>query len=110
MEPVPQEVLYYKTANGREPFRDWFLSLQDARVRQKIEARLARVRSGNFGDCHFVGSGVVELRVHFGPGYRIYFGRLGNQVIVLLAGGDKQSQTKDIERAQIYWNDYRSLP
>jgi putative addiction module killer protein len=70
--------------------------------------RIARLRLGNFGDAHFVGSGVQELRIHFGPGFRVYFGREGQTVVILLCGGDKGSQDRDIERAQDYWRDYRS--
>jgi putative addiction module killer protein len=108
MEAVPQEILYYRDAHGYEPFREWVYSLSDQRAIEKIEARLIRMGSGNFGDHRSVGSGVYELRIHFGPGYRIYFGRLGTGVIVLLAGGDKSTQVKDVQKAQAYWYDYRS--
>jgi len=66
------------------------------------------VRLGNFGDCKSLGDGVFELRMTFGPGYRVYFGREGEQVIVLLCGGDKSTQDKDIGRAKAAWTDYRS--
>ena len=68
--------------------------------------RLNRIRLGNFGDCKGVGSGVSELRVPHGPGYRVYFGRKGNTVVILLYGGDKKTQSKDIALAQKYWDDY----
>ena len=71
-----------------------------------IQARLNRVRLGNFGDARALGGGVEELRIDYGPGYRIYFGRDGQTVVVLLCAGDKQSQRHDIETAKAYWRDY----
>lgn len=79
-----------------DEFRDWFGNLRDRRAKARIEARLARVRSGSFGDTKSVGGGVSELRIHYGPGYRIYFTRRGSKVVLLLAGGDKGSQQDDI--------------
>jgi putative addiction module killer protein len=69
---------------------------------------ITRVRLGNFGDARTVGDGVHELRIHTGPGYRVYFGREGDAVVILLCGGDKGPQNRDIERAKDYWRDYRS--
>ncbi|WP_276957036.1 type II toxin-antitoxin system RelE/ParE family toxin [Allomeiothermus silvanus] len=83
-----------------EVFAEWFASLRDARARAVINARLRRVELGNLGDCAPVGEGVSELRIHYGPGYRVYFVQRGMEVVVLLAGGDKSSQSKDIKRAQ----------
>jgi len=76
-----------------------------------VRVRLNRLRLGNFGDCKFVGDGVHELRIAYGPGYRVYFGREGNFVVILLSGGDKGSQTRDITKAKEFWLDYnrRSL-
>jgi putative addiction module killer protein len=71
-----------------------------------VRARLNRIRLGNFGDCKSVGGGVVELRIDFGPGYRVYFGRDGRLVVVLLCGGDKRTQARDILRAREYWKEY----
>lgn len=70
--------------------------------------RLNRLRLGNFGDCKSVGDGVFELRMMFGPGYRVYFGRDGERVVMLLCGGDKDTQQKDVELAKHYWRDYRA--
>jgi putative addiction module killer protein len=90
------------------PFRDWLDSLKDGRAVGVIRARLNRIRLGNFGDCHAVGEGVEELRLHFGPGYRIYFGREGLCVVILLIGGSKKSQGKDIVQAKKLWKEYRN--
>ena len=98
----------YGTSDGRAPFLDWLESLKDLRGRAAIRSRLDRLEAGNLGDCHPVGRGVSELRVHFGPGYRVYFGEEGEHVILLLCGGAKRTQERDIERAKAYWVDYRS--
>ncbi len=71
-----------------------------------VRARLNRIRLGNFGDCKSVGGGVEELRIDFGPGYRVYYGREGSLVVVLLCGGDKRTQARDILTAQKYWKEY----
>ena len=91
------------------PFSDWIASLKDARTVGVIRARLNRIRLGNFGDCKAVGGGVQELRIDFGPGYRIYFGRRSSLVVVLLGGGSKKTQAKDIQAAQKLWKEYLSV-
>lgn len=83
-----------------EVFASWLDSLADAIARKRIKQRLARVQIGLFGDCKSVGDGVAELRVDHGPGYRVYFTRRGEVVVILLCGGDKGSQSRDIERAK----------
>lgn len=95
----------YKRPNGDRPFTDWMAKLRDQHARARISARLARVRTGNFGDCHPVGDSVAEFRIDEGPGYRVYFGRLG-ALVVLLCGGSKRTQTADIQRAKEYLQDY----
>src|SRR6185295_226733 len=97
----------YQTTDGKKPFRSWLDSLKDRRGRVLIEARLLRLSKGNAGDVKFLGQGVFELRVHFGPGYRVYFGEEQGLIVVLLCGGDKSQQSADIEKAQAYWLDYR---
>lgn len=77
------------------------------RGRAQIEIRLRRVLAGNFGDCKPVGEGVSELRVDVGTGYRIYYGRHGQALVILLCGGDKSSQQADIKRAKEYWSDWK---
>ena len=83
-----------------QEFREWLHKLRDDRARAKIVDRLVRVEGGNFGDIEPVGDGVSELRIDYGPGYRVYFTRRGRVVIVILCGGDKRTQTKDIKRAK----------
>lgn len=95
----------YVTADGKNPFRDW-LDVLDVQTRARIQARILRCSTGNLGDHRTVGSGVREARVMFGPGYRIYFGKDGASLLVLLVGGDKTSQSRDIRRAQRFWKDY----
>ncbi len=82
-----------------EEFASWLKSLKDSKARAKISARLRMAQMGNLGDCEPVGGGVSEMRVHFGPGYRLYFTRTGDIVYLLLTGGDKSSQKRDIKRA-----------
>jgi putative addiction module killer protein len=81
-------------------FADRLLALSDKRSRARIAARIERLRDGNFGDVKPIGEGVAELRLHYGPGFRIYFTARGDQIIILLCGGDKSSQDKDIARAK----------
>ncbi len=100
------ELLEYLTEDGHNPFREWLLSLRDAPTRARVRVRLNRVRLGNFGDSQGVGGGVSELRLPLGPGYRVYYGRRGDVLVILLCGGDKGTQARDIQRAQAYWTDY----
>jgi putative addiction module killer protein len=104
--PKEQEVFVYSRSDGSEPFAEWLRGLRDGATRNRIRQRIARLRLGNFGDARSVGGGVSELRVHFGSGYRVYFGREGDRVVILLCGGDKGSQDRDIERAKRYWKDH----
>jgi putative addiction module killer protein len=101
-------VLHYLTAAGDCPFREWIESVKDQAVKATIAARINRVRTGSLGDWKPVGDGVFELRIDRGPGYRVYFGRVGNAVVILLAGGEKRSQDADIKRAKDYWKDYET--
>jgi putative addiction module killer protein len=102
------EVRRYVTAAGKDVVGDWLVSLDDIRARAKINARIARLVAGNFGDCKALGSGVSELRVDYGPGYRVYFARVGKAVVLLLCGGDKRKQSADIRRAIAYLRDFES--
>lgn len=107
MGATPRDIQIYVTEGGRAPFSEWLASLRDSKARAKIRVRLDRVSLGNLGDCHGVGDGVQELRIDYGPGYRVYFGQLGSTIVLLLCGGDKSTQAKDIEQAKRYWNEYR---
>ena len=100
------QLLEYLTEDEKNPFRKWLEGLRDRQARAKIRVRLNRIRLGNFGDSKSVGSGVNELRISYGPGYRVYFGRKGNTVVILLLGGDKKTQSDDIALAKRYWDDY----
>jgi putative addiction module killer protein len=88
------------------PFSKWLDTLKDARGVAIIRARLNRILLGNFGDCKSVGGDVEELRIDFGPGYRVYFARSGSTLVILRCGGDKRTQARDIETARLYWREY----
>ena len=105
METIRVRVLVDDSNNA--PFETWYESIADKKVRQAIASRILRVRQGNFGDHHGVGGGVSELRIHLGTGYRIYYGRHGNELVILLGGGSKRGQDKDIEEAISLWERYR---
>jgi len=100
------EVLEYLDSGGSNPFREWLESLKDREARARIRVRINRIRLGNFGDSKSVGGGVSELRITYGPGYRVYFGRQGDTIVVLLCGGDKRTQSRDIDVAKDRWQDY----
>ena len=103
----PIEIQYYRGPNGRQPFIEWFESIRDRNTRNRIGQQLKRLEDGNFGDCKSVGDGVFEVRLHFGPGYRMYFGQFDNRIILLLCGGDKASQKRDIGIAKSYLIEYK---
>lgn len=100
------EVVQYETAEGTCPFADWFADL-DARAAAKVRTAIARLETGNLGDVKPVGEGVSERRIDFGPGYRVYFGQDGQRLVILLVGGTKQRQQRDIAQAKAYWQDYK---
>jgi len=107
VDHLEREIRLYQTSTGAVPFSQWFDKTNDVKTQQRIDARLARIRLGNFGDAKAVGDGVHELRLDFGPGYRIYFGQEGRTIVILLCGGDKSSQRRDIKRAKQFWLDYQ---
>jgi putative addiction module killer protein len=102
------EIKIYTDERGREPFTDWVDSLQVV-DQARIDARLDRVASGNVGEYKPLGDGVYELKFKNHSGFRIYFGFDGNTIIILLNGGDKDTQNRDIEKAKSYWKDYNRL-
>jgi putative addiction module killer protein len=101
------ELRYYQTSDGRQPFSEWLAALEDREGRARIQTRLDIVQLGSFGDSRPVGEGVLELRVDWGPGYRVYFARVGHLVVLLLCGGDKRAQDEDIKDAKRYFNDFK---
>ena len=103
---IEREIKKLELQNGLVPFDEWFDSLRDQKMQAAVDARLSRVRAGNFGDAKSVGGGVFELRIALGPGLRVYYGLHGQQVVVLLGGGDKRSQPRDIRRAQQLWQQF----
>jgi len=105
---TPKEVVAFRTRNGQVPFEEWLDDLDDKRAVARVLARLARVRRGNLGDCKPVGEGVSELRVDYGPGYRVYFGQKGRTLVVLLCGGGKRTQDRDIRLAKQFWQEFKA--
>ena len=101
------EVFRYQADDGKEPVTEWLLSLRDKQAQAKVRLRLKRLEVGIFGDCESVGEGVLELREHLGAGYRVYIGRHGKTVVILLCGGAKKTQAADITAAKAYWSDWK---
>ncbi|HNW03508.1 MAG TPA: type II toxin-antitoxin system RelE/ParE family toxin [Burkholderiaceae bacterium] len=101
------ELRRYQLEDDRVPVTEWLSGLRDKRARAQIEVRLRRVSAGNFGDCKPVGEGVSELKVDIGAGYRVYCGKHGQTLVILLCGGDKASQQADITHAKGYWADWK---
>jgi putative addiction module killer protein len=106
VEAKPKKIVHYITDNDGDPFADWMEEI-NGKIFDVVNIRLKRVADGNFGDAHGVGDGVSELVIDFGPGYRVYFGQDGHTV-VLLTGGTKRTQTKDIARAKVLWKEYNN--
>ncbi len=102
------EIRTYETKRGKCPFSEWMNNLKDLQAKTKIRLRLDRLAMGNFGDCKSVGDGVSELKIDFGPGYRVYFGKAGKTCVLLLTAGSKGSQQGDIEKAKEYFKDYKA--
>jgi len=100
------EVQEYQEPDGASPFREWFLGL-NANAKEAVLSAIARMQLGNLGDSKTVGAGVLERRIHSGPGYRIYFGRDGDRLILLLGGSTKRRQQRAIRQSQERWQDYK---
>jgi len=101
-----KEVRHYLTPAGRDPYQAWLESLRDLQGKIAIVRRVDRLEIGNPGDHAFCREGVWELRIDHGPGYRVHYGTDGHRIVLLLGGGDKDSQARDIERAVAAWRDY----
>ena len=101
------EVRHYVSRAGKDVFDDWLWKLADARAQAKIASRINRLAAGNFGDCKPLRQSLCELRIDWGPGYRVYYSMLGRICVLLLRGGDKRKQSSDIGRALEYLKDYK---
>lgn len=101
------DIRHYLTADGKDPVADWLKNLRDLQAKTTILRRLNRLEQGNFGDHKPLHSGVWEMRIDTGPGYRIYYALSGKKIVLLLCGGAKRTQTGDIKRACSYWGDWR---
>jgi len=101
------DLIHYADADGKDHFGRWLDSLSDVQAQARVSARLIRLHRGNFGDCRAVGEGVWEIRIDWGPGYRVYYAIAGKQAILLCEGGDKRTQATDIQRAIARWKDWQ---
>jgi putative addiction module killer protein len=101
------EVRHYVSRAGRDVFDDWLSRLRDERTKAKIASRINRLAAGNFGDCKPLRQGLWELRIDWGPGYRVYYAMIGKICVLILCGGDKRRQSSDIDRALAYLEDYK---
>ncbi len=102
-----RKIEHYNLPNGKDPFAVWLDGLKDIRARAKININIERLKSGNLSNCESAGKGVSELKINYGPGYRVYFGQVGQVLVLLLCGGDKSTQDNDIKTAHAYWDDYK---
>jgi putative addiction module killer protein len=101
------EIRHYVSRSGKDVFDHWLAQLADARAQAKIAVRIDRLAAGNFGDCKSLHQGLFELRIDWGPGYRIYYAMVGVACVLLLCGGDKRKQSSDIDHALKYLKDYK---
>ena len=100
------EIRYYVASDGRQPFAEWFAELE-AGARARVTRAVVRLEQGNFSNVKSVGEGVFEYRIDFGPGYRVYFGHDGDALVILLTGGTKRRQQRDIDEAHAHWLNYK---
>lgn len=106
MMKINKEIQFYSTSNSKQPVKEWLKDFKDEVTQTRIERRLEKLALGHFGDVKSVGDGILELRLHFGPGYRVYFSEVNNFIVLLLCGGDKSTQAKDIKKAKEYWHEF----
>ena len=107
MHEAANTIVAYTDAHGVCPLKGWMARLRDKTALAKIDRQIARMRLGLRGDIRPVGEGISELRIHYGPGYRVYYGKRGERICILLCGGDKSTQPQDIKKAKAYWKDYK---
>jgi len=108
MRSIPRIIKGYVAPDGSEPFEEWLDNLSDQSTRAQIDTRVDRMREGNFGDSKSLGGGLFELRLHFDGGYRVYYGKIKKIVVILLCGGIKRTQRRDIKKAGEYWAEFKS--
>jgi putative addiction module killer protein len=101
------EIRHFLTRRDIDVFGDWLERLRDTKALIAIDRRVARTQIGNFGDHKFCRDGVWELRIDVGQGYRLYYGLAGAKIVLLLCGGDKRTQSADIRRARLYWQEWQ---
>lgn len=102
------EIRHYISRDGKDVFDDWFSELPDTRTQAKVAAKINRLAVGNFGACKALGQGLFELRIDWGPGFRVYYAQIGQARVLLLCGGDKRTQPSDIVKAHQYLADYKA--
>ena len=98
---------YYIDSSGNSPFEEWLDGLTDVQAQARVSARLIRLENGNFGDCKPINDGVWELRIDWGPGYRVYYALARDHAVLLCAGGDKRTQSADVKRAIERWRNWQ---
>jgi len=107
MQGIANTLREYTDELGNSPYADWLKSLRDIKARARIIMQVDRIELGLFSDSRPIGEGLSEVRIHYGPGYRVYYGKAGKHIYLLLCGGDKLTQDRDIKRAKAYWQDHR---
>lgn len=107
MPDMNNTLIEYTDKEGKSPYADWLATLRDKKALAKILIQVDRMELGLFGDSKPVGEGLSELRIHYGPGYRVYYGKWEQHIYLLLCGGNKSTQSQDIKYAKAYWQDYK---
>ena len=107
MEAKTKNIIHYLNTCGESPFVNWIIQLKDIRAKQIIEARIRRLSSGNYGEFKSVGEGILESRIAYGPGYRIYFAEVSESVLIILIAGGKYTQNEDINKTKKFWKEYK---
>jgi putative addiction module killer protein len=108
MQGKQRSVDYYKTPGGKEPAKEWLSSLKDVMTQAILYKRIRQAGLGQFGKSKNLGSGVWELKIDYGPGYRVYYGIEGDELILILMGGSKRTQASDIKKAKVYWIEWKA--